>query len=62
MPKSVYTSLKNWFLKKIQHIKKGLGSKVVPVTHYEMSVSTHAHTDANTQTEQITNPSIHPGK
>lgn len=36
--KSVYTSLKNWFVKKIQHIWKGLGSKIIPVKHFEVSV------------------------
>jgi hypothetical protein len=49
--------LKNWFLKKIHNMKKGLGSKAVPVKRYKASVCIHALTDAYTQTEQITNPS-----
>jgi hypothetical protein len=43
--------------KKIQNMKKGLGSMAVPVKHCEVSVCTHALTDEYTQTEQITSPS-----
>jgi hypothetical protein len=46
VPKSVYTSSKNWLLKKIQRFQKGLGSKLVPVKHYEASACTHAFTNA----------------
>jgi hypothetical protein len=62
VPKSVYTGSRNWLLNKIQHFQKGLGSKLVPVKHYEASACTHVITKTYTQTEQVTNLSLQPGK
>ena len=46
-----------WFLKKIQNMKKGLGSKAIPVNLSEASVCTYVHINAHIQTEQISSPS-----
>lgn len=61
MPKSLCSVSEEWFLKKIQNMKKGLGSKAIPVKLSEASVCTYVHINAHIQTTNF-KPFLHSGK